>query len=1045
MSKINWLHISDLHFGSEKEIGDIKYIRDDLLDYVKNKFKADKDKFNYLFVTGDIFYGPNFYNNESQKKQSIKDATDFFDKLISYLKIDKSNVFVVPGNHDTNRKDGEKEKYINEITDNYTITESFDEEKIQTYQTEFNEFCAGLKEINYCEKAHKLISLDEIDILMLNTSISSCKSEKNTKLLLGSNLFKNELNRIGEDNWEDESRPLFILAHHSPDYFIDEDREFLRRELDDKKNSILYLCGHNHFAHENTIDNIHILFCGTNVKKEKIENNKYIYKKNEVSFLKGSFDTILGEATVYFYKWSMREWMENRDKRQDKFPHHAITFENNNPKTKLLKSKSESEAIGNFYDFLLNNLYEKSNKKQNNDDSYKYSYFKSKMESLVDIIEIKKPEWKFKDKYYRKFNTDPKPIEPNPLEQLVSIIREEYKKYREVKNRIIQQNHILTKIINDTENTEGFGILLYSKSMRVTDYLLSLDGDFKKKCIIYICAGNVRGNTQYKYKDGLDIAEGLFDSIPPDFHRFKDVKLIPDIYVDRVIKQGKIHAALFGAVALYYGAKSYTHFSNTVGSGLIVDLANSNNIPCIIIAEQSKAFNLYPEPICEKKFIEFSHPNKNLINNIKAEFEEFELIEFKNIKHIISDQEKKPWEDDDNSKKEYISKEAALLFLNKILKDRRKLSLSNDKKTITKIYLPEDKTIESDIISKLKNAGIAVPDIVNKKDDGVELKYYKGIRIFNFLVTLNSLKENEYRTDSSKKNQLDIIAQKLLSRCEEKQKQIQKELYEQFKNSKQISIYPQDKLTDIIELFFMCFKSKLEEKMNKQTILKEIDWVYEKFSINAIVPFRDASAKNMILVSDDLHLEQFQKNDAKRNAEVKKLFDNNKLQDIVALNEIIDIDFSSCINYTTPYDDVISFRFHERTAPYYPSYNLIWNSFGIQTKTEKESIVATFIIRFLRFGGRKLLYRVIDPAHHAIRFKYDDESYYFKKLPEIIEYYGITELPETIKLFKEIENIIEKILKEKQTFFIIPYDDENVMEIIKEIAKKETYSDVYPC
>jgi len=1035
MSKINWLHISDLHFGLEKEIGDIKYIRDDLLDYVKNKFKDDE--FDYLFVTGDIFYGKNFYNNESQKKQSIKEATEFFDKLISHLKItDRKNVFIVPGNHDTNRKNGDKEKYINEFTKNYKITGTFDEEKIQTYQTEFNEFCAGLKGINYCEKAHKLISLDEVDILMLNTSISSCNSEKNTKLLLGSDSFKNELNNIVEDNWEDESRPLFILAHHSPDYFIDNDREFLRRELDDKKNSVLYLCGHNHFAHENTIDNIHIIFCGTNAKKEKTENNDY--KENEVSFLKGSFDTTLGEVIVYFYKWSNREWMENRDKRQDKSPHHAKTFEIDNPQKKLLNSKSESEAIGNFYDFLLNNLYDKSTKKQNNDNNHKYNYFKSKIESLVDIIDIKKPEWKFKDKYYRKFNMDSKPTELNPLEQLVNIIREEYIKHREVKNRIIQQNHILTKIINDTkdiENAEGFGILLYSKSMRVTDSLLSLDEEIKRKCIIYICAGNVRGNTPYRYNDGLDIAEGLFDSIPPDFHRFKEVKLIPDIYIDRIIKKDKIHVVLFGAVALYYGAKSYTYFSNTVGTELIIDLANRKKIPCIVIAEQSKAFNLYPDPICEKKITKFFYPNKNLINHINAEFEEFELINFKKIYWIISDQKKEPWEDD---KREHLSKEASLLFLNKILKDRRKLSLSEDKKTITKTYLPEDKKIECDIILKLKNAGFSVPDIIKEKEDRVELKYYKGIRIFNFLETLDYLKKNEYKSNFSKTNQLNSIAQKLLFHCEENQKQIQKELYEQFKNSKQISPYPKDKLTDIIELFFACFKIKVD----KQTILKEVDWIYEKFSTNAIVPFRDASAKNMILVSDDLYLELFQRNDARRNAEVRKLFENNKLQDIIANLKIIDIDFSSCINYTTPYDDVISFRFHEKTAPYYQSYNLTWNNIPIKEGSEKESIVATFIVRFLRFGGRKLLYRVIDPAHHSIRFKYDDESYYFKKLPKIIEHYKITELSETIKLFKEIENI----LKEKQNFFpIIPYDDDEVAEIIKEIAKKETYSDVYPC
>jgi len=308
---------------------------------------------------------------------------------------------------------------------------------------------------------------------------------------------------------------------------------------------------------------------------------------------------------------------------------------------------------------------------------------------------------------------------------------------------------------------------------------------------------------------------------------------------------------------------------------------------------------------------------------------------------------------------------------------------------------------------------------------------------------------DEYKDDSSKINQLDVIAKILLSRCEEKQKRIQKELYEQYKNLKP-SPYPKEKLTEIIELFFICFESDLKAKIDKQIVLKEMDDIYDNFfKVNVKIPFRDASTKNMILVHEKLYFEQFQGNDIKRNAEIKKLFDNNKLYDIVLTEDknIIDIDFSSCVNYTTPYDDEISFKFHESTAPYYPSYDLTWNNIPFEAEAQKESIVATFIMRFLRFGGRKLLYRVIDPIHHTMRFKHDDESYYFKNLPKIIEHYGVTEkLHETIKLFKEIENIIEKNLKEKsqKQKFIIPYDDPDVMKIIKEISENGTYSDVYP-
>ena len=1041
MREINWLHLSDLHFGLERENDDIETIRDRLLDYVRKEFDGEI-KFDYLFVTGDIFYGKNFFNDKYQREEYIKNATEFFDTLISNIDIDRKNVFIVPGNHDTNRKGKNKEEYINEIRHDYNMSKKvFDESIIEEYQKEFNEFCAGLK-INYCDKAHKLVKRDDADILMLNTSISSCKSEEKADLLLGKPLFREELDEIKDaktNNWENESRPLFILAHHNQEFFIDADRKIIEAELSGKKDSVLYLCGHNHLADVKTIDGIHVLICGTDVEKDKIgdvaskdgeqKSNTAIYKKNEVNFLRGSFDTDLEKTTIYFYKWCRDMWMENRDLRQKKHPHHAKTIGDNNPKAGILESKSESEAIGKFYSFLTEDLYEKSNRKQNN---YKCTYFKQEMNSLMDLIERDKPEWKFSDKFRRKFNS-----ELNELEQLRATIQGEYQKYQIIKERIAQKKNILTNII-ENRNVREFGILLYSKSIRVTDYLLSLDIDIKKKCRIYICAGDARGNTIYKNEDGSNIAKELFNEILSDFKGFNDPIPIPDIYVDAIIKQGKIHAVLLGAVALYYGSTNYTHFSNTVGSGLIVDLAANKNIPCIVVAEQSKSLNLYPYPIYEEKreINNFDYHNKDLINNIRAEFEEFELVELKNI-CLISDQETNPW---DNRKR--IPKNAFRLFSDELLKDRRKLSLDNEAipknaNTITKTYLSENERIESDVISKLKEAEIAVPEIIDRGDKSITLKYYKGIRIFNFLVILDSLKNNEYRNESSKINQLDKIAKKLLDRCEEKQKQIQKKLYEQFKDSS-ISPYPKSKLTNMIDLLFMCF----DLETNKKNIQKEIDLVYKKFLINAIVPFRDASTKNMILKCNDLYLGLFE-NDIKQKEVVKKLFDNGELQGIVEQEKIIDIDFSFCIYYTTPYDDVISFRFHERTEPYYSSYDdLMWNNnISIEPETENETIVATFIVRFLRFGGRKLLYRVIDPNHHAKRFKYDDETYYFKKIPEIIEHYGFAGLlPETIKLFKEIENI----LREGKKFPIIPYDDENIAKEIKEIVERDTYSDVFP-
>ena len=89
---------------------------------------------------------------------------------------------------------------------------------------------------------------------------------------------------------------------------------------------------------------------------------------------------------------------------------------------------------------------------------------------------------------------------------------------------------------------------------------------------------------------------------------------------------------------------------------------------------------------------------------------------------------------------------------------------------------------------------------------------------------------------------------------------------------------------------------------------------------------------------------------------------------------------------TTPYDDIISFRFHEKTEHYFTFERFeIWNKeLDNDGLVDKDVLVATFIVRFLRFGGRKLLYRIIARELHSKRFKHDNESYYFRKLQEII-------------------------------------------------------------
>lgn len=98
---IKILHLSDLHisekywnFSGEND-GDVskpKLIetREALVKFLKNQ------KINFIAITGDIV-------NNGSEKTSWKKAFKFIDILVKSVKINKRNVFIVPGNHDLNR------------------------------------------------------------------------------------------------------------------------------------------------------------------------------------------------------------------------------------------------------------------------------------------------------------------------------------------------------------------------------------------------------------------------------------------------------------------------------------------------------------------------------------------------------------------------------------------------------------------------------------------------------------------------------------------------------------------------------------------------------------------------------------------------------------------------------------------------------------------------------------------------------------------------------------------------------------------------------
>lgn len=103
---LNWLHISDVHFHPGTEWRDSK-VRRDLISFLKSEFASESiERPDLIFCTGDIAFGET--TNAPLEKQ-YEAAEEFFNELLSVcgeesqpLNVDR--LFVVPGNHDVNRK-----------------------------------------------------------------------------------------------------------------------------------------------------------------------------------------------------------------------------------------------------------------------------------------------------------------------------------------------------------------------------------------------------------------------------------------------------------------------------------------------------------------------------------------------------------------------------------------------------------------------------------------------------------------------------------------------------------------------------------------------------------------------------------------------------------------------------------------------------------------------------------------------------------------------------------------------------------------------------
>lgn len=319
MSGITWLHLSDWHQKGEEF--DRRVVLKGLLNDIKKRERISSalKRIDFIFFTGDLAY-------HGTAKEYRKAKEVFLDPLLEAAKIGKSwheRLFIVPGNHDLDRKafETQRDDLLKIMRDPENVADWLTDDRkrrnLLDPLADYNEFIHGylgthqsfieLQPVySFVKKLE--VSGKKVAILCINSSWLSGRYKDNN-----GNFNDYGHLRVGEPQLLDtleqvEDANLVIAVMHHPFEWLDmPDRELVPG----------YLCKLCHF----------ILFGHQHLAKVKIETST---EGNFIAIPAGAcydrrgfangynfvhLDTDSGQGTVYLRRWNRRHncWAADTD------------------------------------------------------------------------------------------------------------------------------------------------------------------------------------------------------------------------------------------------------------------------------------------------------------------------------------------------------------------------------------------------------------------------------------------------------------------------------------------------------------------------------------------------------------------------------------------------------------------------------------------------------------------------------------------------------------------------------------------------------------
>ncbi|QSF42275.1 metallophosphoesterase family protein [Priestia megaterium] len=230
------LQLSDIHFHHQNY--DTIRMRDELIAYLGELRK--ENEFNVLLITGDVANKGDEYNEE------IK---GFLNGVIDKINIPKTDVHLIPGNHDIERQQV-RSLIIDGILGSGDPSQLLDDCDTHTYETLvggqskfFSFYEEFMGEAYPKEELHYLKNSNQYNIFSLNTCLLSHKPGEEGSLLIGRKKFYKAIKQFKA--LDNKNKVNIAIGHHTLGCINPREKDSIMSNFDDAAVDI-YLCGHVH-------------------------------------------------------------------------------------------------------------------------------------------------------------------------------------------------------------------------------------------------------------------------------------------------------------------------------------------------------------------------------------------------------------------------------------------------------------------------------------------------------------------------------------------------------------------------------------------------------------------------------------------------------------------------------------------------------------------------------------------------------------------------------------------------------------------------------